>query len=46
MEEEEEDEEEGKAERVLLPLEDREVEVSVGEGVMERDSVEESRYKK
>lgn len=46
--EEEEDEVEGKADEVLLPEEDREVEVSTGEeavreGVMEKESVEENR---
>lgn len=46
--EEEEDEVEGKADGVLLPEEDWEVEVSTGEeaareGVMERESVEENR---
>lgn len=46
--EEEEDEVEGKADGVLLPEEDREVEVSTGEeavreGVMEKESVEENR---
>lgn len=50
-EEEEEEEEEGKAEGVLLPEEDREVEVSTGEeavreGVMEKESIEENRESK
>lgn len=48
---EEEEEEEGKAEGVLLPEEDREVEVSTGEeavreGVMEKESIEENRKSK